>query len=269
MFGQPSPFGTLRRMGITFDAPPLAEVSLGCTFLPRPDFLVPHFGAFWERIKKDFPDVAHAGQIVNINDGPLLGDDGIMLPRVWYVSADKARLVQLQQNRFHFNWRKTSDSAAYVRFPAIHAQALGLWDVFGAYVLEATGSAIQPLSNELTYTNIVSSAGKSPFELADDTLRDAAWCRGQRFLDAPTALAHSYTFEVPGNVGDMSVVIATGRRADDGSGVLKIDLTVRGRSGEEQRLGPWALKAHDLLIQAFKDLTTPAMHQHWKLRDVQ
>lgn len=253
-------------MGITFDAPPMAEVSLGCIFLPRPDFLVPHFGAFWERIRHEFPDIAHAAPIVNIEDGARV-DDIFLLPRIWYVSGDKARLVQLQQNRFHFNWRKTDDEATYVRFPAVQAEAIRLWDSFGRYVREATGSEVEPLAHELTYTNIVTAPGKTPFELADETLRDAAWCQGDRFLAPPKALSHSYTFDVPDGIGDLTVSIVTGRRADDGRGVLKLDLSVRGRSSPQRRLGLWSQQAHDHLIQAFKDLTTPAMHQQWRLRD--
>ena len=255
-------------MALTFDVPPIAEVSLGCKFLPRPDFLVPHFGALWERIKKDYPDVAHAGQIVNPPEGLLVSDDGVMLPRVWYISSDKVRLMQLQQNRFHFNWRKTPERPDYVRFPAIQAETLRLWGLLGEYVLEATGSALQPVVNELTYTNLFLIEGKSAFELANESLRDAAWCRETRFLHAPDAVAYSYSFSLPDGVGDLSVDIKTGRRADAADGVLKVDLTVRGKHSEQQALGPWSQQAHDILVEAFKDMTTPAMHKRWELRDV-
>jgi uncharacterized protein (TIGR04255 family) len=209
---------------------------------------VPHFGAFWSRIESEFPEVAHAPQIISPGEGPLVSDDGIMLPRVWYVSADKVRLLQLQQNRFHFNWRKADTQAEYVRFSAIRA--------------------VQPLTNELTYTNQFGVKGKTAFDLADQTLRDSVWCRDTRFLSTPSAIAHSYVFNVPDEVGELTVAITTGKRADEATGVLKVDLTVRGKHSERHALGPWALKAHDFLVEAFKDMTTPAMHKRWGLRNV-
>jgi len=254
-------------MGITFDSPPLAEVSLGSTFLPRPDFLVPHFGAFWSRIRDQFPDVAQAAQIVAPNELPLASEDGVWLPRIWYLSSDKVRLLQLQQNRLHFNWRRTTEDAKYVRFPAIQAETLNLWDQFSAYVLEATGSPLQPLTNELVYTNMFALKGKTAFEIADETLRDSVWCREGRFLLAPTALAHSYSFNVPDELGELTVSVNTGNRPEDGSGMIKIDLTIRGAHRDDRPLGPWSQKAHDFVVEAFKDLTTSTMHKKWGLRD--
>ena len=86
-------------MAITFDDPPLNEVALGSTFLPRPDFLVPYFGAFWQEISNEFPKVAHPPPIVTPGERLDEGSGIFFLPRIWMLSADSATLVWYRFSR--------------------------------------------------------------------------------------------------------------------------------------------------------------------------
>lgn len=253
-------------MAITFDDPPLNEVALGRTFLPRPDFLVPHFGAFWDQVRTQFPKVAHAAPIFGINDSPF-DDGGMVLPRVWLLSEDSTTLVQLQQNRFHFNWRQTNEKKTYIRFPAIQAECLRLWAKFEEFIRQTTGQSLQPMSAELTYINFIAVDDvKSAFEIAEKTLQDSVWSLHPRFLPAPTGFAHNYSFDVPNGIGVLQVSTATAQRRDGGN-VFKLELTVRGKHSDELSFEEWSTRAHDFLVAAFKDLTKPEMHSAWKLRE--
>lgn len=253
-------------MTITFDNPPLNEVALGRTFLPRPDFLVPHFGAFWNQVRTQFPNVAHAPPIVGPNDSPF-DEGGTLLPRVWLLSEDSSTLVQLQQNRFHFNWRQTPEKATYIRFPAIQAECLRLWALFEEFIRVTTGEPLRPTSAELTYINFIAiDTAKGAFEIAEKTLQDPVWSLHPRFLPAPTAFAHSFSFDVPNEIGVLQVSTATALKRDGGN-VFKLELTVRGKHLEGISFGHWSSQAHDFLVAAFKDLTKPEMHAAWKLRE--
>jgi uncharacterized protein (TIGR04255 family) len=253
-------------MAITFDDPPLNEVALGRIFLPRPDFLVPHFGAFWDQVRGQFPRVAHAAPIIGLNEH--FGDDGaVILPRVWLLSGDSTTLVQLQQNRFHYNWRQTPERKTYVRFPAIRDECVRLWKMFEEFVLQMTGQPLQPMSAELTYINFVGIPDvNSAFEIAEKTLQDSVWSHHSRFLPAPTGFTHNYSFDIPSGIGVLQVSTATAQRKD-GANVLKLELTVRGKHSEGVSFEQWSIEAHDFLVAAFKDLTKPEMHAAWKLRE--
>jgi uncharacterized protein (TIGR04255 family) len=253
-------------MSITFTDPPLNEVSIGRTFLPRPDFLVPHFGAFWERIRSEFPKVDHAAPILTQGEDAIdLGQ--YMLPRVWFLSDDSARLLQLQQNRFHYNWRQTPDLATYVRFPAIQQVAIRLWDEFSTYVEKETAQPLVPLVNELTYTNLIDAEeDESGFDIGRRTLRNIGWSHANSFLPHPSQLSQGYTFGAPGDVGELVVAIVTGLRPDKRP-VMKFDLTVRGKAPKGVGLEEWSRLAHDYLVAAFRDLTTPLMHAKWGLKE--
>lgn len=251
---------------ITFDDPPLNEVALGRTFLPRPDFLVPHFGAFWQLVRNEFPDVAHAPPIFGPND-PQPDFSDVILPRVWLMSADSTALLQLQQNRFHYNWRKTSEKPEYVRFGVIQQRCLHFWELFEEFVRDVTKQPLVPIQSELTYVNIVDiNSNEDAFQAAERTLRDSVWNPCARFLPAPTSFAHSYSFDIPGGTGKLQVSTATAV-IKEGRSALKLELTVRGKQSDNCSFKEWSTSAHDFLVAAFKDLTRQEMHTVWKLRE--
>lgn len=253
-------------MTITFDDPPLNEVVLGRTFLPRRDFLVAHFGAFWMQVRDQFPTAADVPPLLDANDA-LLAGEGLLLPRVWLSSSDSTRLIQLQQNRFHYNWRQSGENTAYVRFPSVQSEAVRLWDLFSQFVLENTGQALQPIGSELTYINLISIAGTADaFSIAQKALKGVGWSSDGTFLPAPTGFSYGLSFDIPGDVGTLTVNALSGKKQDTGESLLKFELTVRGKHNESSGFAEWSTTAHDFLVAAFKDLTTPDMHTAWKLR---
>ncbi|MGF6700075.1 uncharacterized protein (TIGR04255 family) [Paraburkholderia sp. MM5496-R1] len=225
-------------------------------------------GPFWDKIRKDFPKVAHAVPIYGANEVLVPDISGLVLPRVWLMSEDTTHLIQLQQNRFHFNWRQDADNkATYIRFPAVRSECLRIWDLFEKFISQELGSPLQPTGAELTYINIL-EVGKSGdvFQYAQRALRDVAWDSQNRKLPVPTQGNVTYSFPVPNDVGELQVSTLTGRKLD-GTQVLKLELTVRGKHSEERSFGEWSQLAHDFLVEAFRDLTTPEMHNEWQLRE--
>src|SRR5512138_2194313 len=102
---------------ITFERPPLVEVSFGLFFSPLLDFKISHFGAFWTRLRPDFSETADRPIVADSAAAPaLVSQEWPLFPRVWYVHKDRAQILQLQTDRFYFNWRKSSDGALYPRF---------------------------------------------------------------------------------------------------------------------------------------------------------
>lgn len=245
-------------MVITFDKPPLVEVALGRVFLQRQDLLVPHFGSFWEQVRGAFPKVAHAAPIAQATDAVVVADEGYWLPRIWLSTLDDVFLIQLQQDRFHVNWRKTSANPEYVRFPAVLEKHHELWAKFDAFVTQVTGAPLQPVMNEMVYTNHIGEEGADLFGLSQGALRDCVWSGGTRFLPQPKAIAHSYSFDIPNGIGELTAAITSGKRTADGAAVLKVDMQVRGRVSDEanQDFDTWAVAARNFLVASFKDMTT-------------
>lgn len=249
---------------ISFDAPPIKEVALGRTFLPRSDFLLPYFGSFWALIRDEFPTTEHAAPII---DNPEGFSDAFLLPRVWFLSKDTATLVQLQQNRFHYNWRQTETKKTYVRFPAVQSKCLEVWEKFEKFVSDMTSEPVKPLSGELTYTNIIDVPGaNNAFEVAEQALEMSFAGAKRPFLGAPKAFGYNYTYELDG-IGTLLISAVAARQKGLSNEVVKLELTVKGTCSEDDKFDDWSTKAHDTIVRAFKDLTKPAMHTHWQLRE--
>ncbi len=250
--------------GLTFDAPPLSEVVIGRRFLRRPDFLLPYFGAYWETIRAKFPRVSHAAPLI---DAATQDGDVLLLPRVWFHSSDETRLIQLQQDRFHYNWKQTRDNNEYVRFPRIQGEFLEHWENLERLVEELTKEPIQPSVAELTYVNIIEVEGaKSSVDVAKTTLRDFLWSSESRFLADPGVFASNLSFRIPDGSDVLNVTAASANRKKDQAPLLRFELTVTGKCTDAS-FAEWSDRAHDFLVEAFRDLTTSTMHIHWKLRE--
>ncbi len=194
----------------------------------------------------------------------------VPLPRVWFVSADKRSIVQLQQDRMHLNWRRLDDlsvGGGYVRFPAIQAEYLKIWSSLSRFVETRLQQPLQAVTAELTYVNLISFPGaQSAFEVAEATLVDFAWSENRQ-LPRPRGFSMAYSIELNGGADNLQVIAQTAKSKSDGKEVVKLDLTVKSKRPHKDSFEQWSSTAHDALVNAFKELTKPSMHRHWRLKE--
>ena len=106
------------------DQPPVIEVACSVMFNCFEELLSPHIGLLWQRFQPEYPfcdDVVPIPQRVFIFDDrnvePQLELTNIVpLPRVWFISEDETRIIQIQPDRFIHNWRKVSVESEYPRY---------------------------------------------------------------------------------------------------------------------------------------------------------
>lgn len=100
-----------------YDAPPILEVVCGVHFDEIPGLDPVMIGRFWNGISARFPKrelrpavqpSSEVGREVVVNLLPPL--------RALLISPDEATLLQVQPNRFYFNWRRQRLDAPYPRF---------------------------------------------------------------------------------------------------------------------------------------------------------
>ncbi len=101
-----------------FDNPPVVETVLGVQFSPLLNFTVGHFGWFWKTyLGSDWPTVADAlalpDQFERFGDqltwgmpGVQLSVSGVPVARLQITNAAGDRVIQIQNTRFIYNWRK-------------------------------------------------------------------------------------------------------------------------------------------------------------------
>lgn len=97
------------------DDPPIVEVATGLIFEPIPDLDPVLAGRYWSEIESRFPRKEMHGAVVTTPAAPFVIEfEEVPKLRTWFVSADDAFIVQVQHDRFYFNWR--GEGADYPRF---------------------------------------------------------------------------------------------------------------------------------------------------------
>ena len=98
-----------------YNSPPISEVVCGISFEPLVEQKIPHYGLFWNTIREDFPNCEHAPPLIDTDKESQLTNE-IPLPRVWLINKSNNLLIQLQNNRFIYNWRRLKSDDNYPRF---------------------------------------------------------------------------------------------------------------------------------------------------------
>ncbi len=123
-----------------------------------------HYGLFWSHIRDEFPVSESRPAVVQELETftdfrpaqpqfQFLAEDA--LPRALFRNPDTGELVQIQPDRFSFNWIKTNDDHAYPHSEAVLERFLSLFAKFSRFASEQGLGEITPVQCELTNVNVV------------------------------------------------------------------------------------------------------------------
>jgi uncharacterized protein (TIGR04255 family) len=251
----------------SYKQPPVDEVVCGFTFEPLRHLKIPHIGLLWEKFRDEYPNVQHAVPIATGTS--LLPDEatGIPLPRIWFISRADNELIQLQSDRFYYNWRHRGDE--YPRYASViekFERAKSNLETFTGELLLGT---IKPMECELTYINhIPKGRGWETIDDLPKVMRDFTWQQGKhQFLPNPTNVAWQVRFELPEAQGWLNVKLNQATRKVDGVPSLILELSARGLGDEKtaKAMRNWFDMAHKWIVRGFTDLTEKHIQETiWK-----
>ena len=240
-----------------FTKSPLIEVVCGVEF-NAPDFSAIHYGFYWQLIRGRFP--------VPPQDLPPIGDvDFPILPRlrrVWFESADKRQLIQLQANRFHYNWRSQNESDKYPHYEVIYPKFDQEWQIFQNWWLEFGSLPLQPIRYELTYLNQVDK--NFGWNNSGDTSKIFTFAgrKWNGFLEKPGLHSSKLEFTMPNNLGTLTVSLNQRHRIEDDSPIIFFELTSQSIN-TDSKITDWFDAAHEHTVKAFLDLIQEDIKQEW------
>lgn len=246
----------------SYGSPPITEVAFGVQF-PAVALQTRHIGQFWTEVSgeypltQDFPPIPDAGEVPGVSF--------LVLPplrRVFLTTANTEFVVQLQDSRFHHNWRKLSPASDYPRFGVVFKRFLSAWGRFSDFVKRQGISEPTPCRYELTYVNEIETLGDVRVEQA---VKLFDWKNVQsEFLPEPQATNIAWSFLLPDSKGVMNVSTNRLVKPDGRSSVL-LTLACAGPSANDRySLDDWFETAHQLIVRGFSDLTTSEAHGVWK-----
>lgn len=256
-----------------FSNPPVTEVAISVEFHPLSRFKVGHAGRFWAEVADRFPETET--QMPLPSQTEKFGVDAWRQPnmqiefadpsamRHWFLATDGQYLIQIQRDRFVFNWRKLAPTHQYPRYDAhLRPTFRKEYEAFLAF-LKKTGVETPEIHQcEITYVNDLPAES-----FADALSLFAPWWGGgtDGFLAKPSNLNLNGSFDMPNEVGRLHFAAERKIRQQDQSNVIHFRLTARGQpagSNVEHAL-TWIDKGREWVVRGFADLTSRSAHKLW------
>lgn len=241
-----------------YKKPPVIEVVCGITFEKIKHFKATHLGLFWQELRHEYPNCQHAHPL-GFPGGPDQSIDMLPLPRMWFINKDTSGLIQLQNDRFLYNWRKIRDNNPYPRYCEIIKVFKANLEIFNSFLEKEELEPIKPIELELSYVNhIVKGEGWESFAKIHDVLPDLCWrSNTERFLPEPDSMGWQCTFPLPENNGSLNINLKHANRKSDNHPLLSLENSARWNGGDKplNKIWDWFDLAHEWIVRGFADIT--------------
>ena len=156
--------------------------------------------------------------------------------RVQFVNADDDRVIQIQDTRFLYNWRKRE--SVYPRFKEIYPEFRSRLERFREFLRAASLGDVALNQCEITYVNHIPNGElweKPPdWHTILPGLMPASTNRAGTRLESASGEMH---FEIEPEKGRLHVSIRSGRLPEGGGELLELHLTARGRVDPDDPAG--------------------------------
>jgi len=244
----------------SYRKPPVIEVVCGITFEKIENFMAPHLGLFWQKIRDEYPKCQHAIPLGFPQEQSEPGIEfGLPLPRMWFIKEKDDALVQLQNNRFLYNWRKIQDEP-YPRYQHVIEAFRTNFALFRKFLEEEDLGELNPIECEMTYINHIPK-GECWEMVSDihDVLPELDWCtENERFLPEPLHLGWQASFAFPEDRGRLQVKLKQATRKIDNCPIFILDVSARGLGADKSldAIWSWFELAHEWIVCGFTDLTS-------------
>jgi len=149
-----------------FKKPPLVEVALSVQFERLTEMKTHHVGLLWSEYRTSYPLVEEQPllqpAIETFSNGhprlpgfSLRVSESPEFPRCWFLNNDKTRLVQVQSDRFAYNWRKVEGDEQYPRYEDVRENFIKEFKLFENFIKKENLGGIKPDQCDVTYVNSI------------------------------------------------------------------------------------------------------------------
>ena len=260
-----------------YSKPPVIETVLGIEFAPIEGFGLLEIGALrdeWRRqyprhqIMPPLPSMVAGSQGGGIEDSVAIVATLSSSPqfRVWMVSKDGSRLIQVQDTRLLYNWRSVPGAPGYPRYSALRNDFEALWEDFVEFLEDRKLTAPTILACEVSYVNHLETGRE--FETFEDLRRIFPfWSLTEGdFLPSPALGGFRLVFPMTTSGGSLEVTLEPAVRHTDLNNILQFQLVARGvvKTDDFDDALDWLDAGHEWIVRGFTDLTSVDMHTLWE-----
>ena len=258
--------------------PPIVEVAASIQFANIRGLDAARLGLLWSRFRNEYPRAEQHPPLGNASEtfaSTRRGRVGFSVetsfpvPRLWFLSADGTRLVQVQSNRLVVNWRQLETGVPYPRFSRLKAMLAESLDIFTAFLADEALGGVIPDQVELTYVNHI-PAGDSGSPRAPLARYVSCWRGESEQWDlGPTEESSFRTQYVVQREGTpaarLFVELDSGYTANGRAPIYVMNLVARGAPNSPTIEGAFDFfdNAHRWIVNGFTNLTTHEAHTLW------
>ncbi len=264
-----------------FEDPPVVEVALSVQFEKLTGLRSQHIGLLWSEYRHDYPEIEEQQPIDPIIETfPSFGQPTPKfrlefqkipgLPRIWFLNSQQSRLIQIQNDRFVYNWRKVRKEETYPHFHDVKECFIESYNKFNKFIDSYKIEGLLLNQCEVTYVNIIPTDGKvKSYSDLDKVLTVFHKEYSEDFpLDleyAQITMRHIIKDKSDLAIGRLHISLDPVVGPENETALL-LKLIARGKP-EEPDLGS-ALKFFDLgnemIVTCFTSITTKSMHDVWR-----
>ncbi|WP_163098570.1 TIGR04255 family protein [Acidithiobacillus ferrianus] len=267
-----------------FGTPPLIETVIGVQFDPLPNLDIPRIGLLWQRFRERLPAVQNmpplepvierAG-VRKVSGWPALRFGGqAPLPRCWFLNLAGNELLQIQQDRFIWNWRKVAENDSYPRYEkCIRQNFIEHLGEFLNFLLQENVGDFRPNQCEIIYVNHIISGPEQGWETHKDAGK-VFQCWNSAYVDSTVpeiesiqmAVSHIINSAKNEFLGRLHVTIEPAFRNEDDKPIFVMTLTARGKPLNPDISGVMEMLdiGRKLVVETFTAMTTKGMHEVWE-----
>lgn len=240
---------------IAFVKPPVIEAVLGVEF-PAIPWSIEHFGLFWSTVRDRFPKFEPQAPIIPVSAVPGVQFQLGPLPvRGWYIDQSESRVIQVQLDRFNYNWRERPGQGRYPLYATLRPEFESEWSHFLKFLRESGFQPPAPTQASVTYVNHIPRG--SGWATANDLGNIIRVWDQSRLPDNLSEtqfvnLAAGYKLASGKSV---RFDVQPGLRINDKTDVVQLTIVVSGKL-DSMNLLNWFDDAERELVQCFVDFTT-------------
>lgn len=260
-----------------FEDPPVSEVAISVQFSALANWRGPYGGVFWGLIRSDYPKTQAATplpyQVENLEELNFqktltvqFGDQD--LQRIWFLSEDETRLIQIQKDRFVVNWRRVLGNEVYPRYEIeLRPRFIKEWGRFRKFVSDNNLGQINDIQADVTYVNdFVQGKGWDVFQDALTFFSNWQKKGSIGFLPDLETLSMAGSYLMSPGVGRLYFMAQHVLRQTDNKQAVQLRLVAKGSpaSDSDEDILKWVDLAREWIVQGFTDLTSKSAHRLWK-----
>lgn len=248
--------------------PPVVETVIGVQFPELPGFRSAHFGLYWETIKdkgyaktEDKPRLTEVSEpfprrLIPAEATLHLGSTSVP-QRAWYTAASESELVQLQPDRFLFNWRK-QEGEEYPSYTENSKKFLKEFEGFLGFCRQERLDDPKPNLCEVTYVNhIFPVDDESAVDLFGKVFAGLRWQVADQFLPNPEGATFNRAYVIGEQKGRLYAEASVAYQSKEQKEFVFLKLTgrVNHPSGDCGKVAESLQLAHDWVVNGFASIT--------------